>query len=1343
MGAIGGGNSLFAYTTSDLTSAGWTQVTSNSITGINDNYYVLVDANSSNYVMSNDASHFRPCYKTIDDPVANPSFVWILEGSDNKFYLKSASTGAYIKQADGWNTSVGYARDNRKKITAEFTLSDGKYSLKCIESNSLIGHWNDNGAAVAADGENIAANKAAANAPGFYLYSIPKATYDAALVSSRSAAVSAATKASPVEVTSWIQNADFSNDWGGWESTFDGSGNMQWTGSKAFESWNATNVVVKQELVVPNGLYKFIGDVISGPGATKAAYLFATGDATVNSVAVSAEASAGNYGTMSSEVAGNTLTADNVYVSTNAITIGMNQSTGWVVADNFKLYYYGPSIKGDAVKFTTGDAVTAGQWYYFDVAAAGNYQITTTDELTNIVYTTDGTILIEDEATVTTNPTAVTALTSGRIYFKSSNAATITIVPDAYAYEVNAPTASIADASYIQSLTTISFDFSSAATTNDPDATFALLNGSATASLKLAGSEVATGALSLDGKVLTATFSELSLTQASTYTVEVAADVVGYEGQVANAAISTSFKTGVIANGVYYFKKNDADIYITRGGWYGTEAVADNFGLSFEATLQSDGTYTLKNIDHSLAANAAKYLNGSGSTYTDQGAFNWTIEATAGGYYLRPSSTEYMAATAQGEYPYSYLSKTTDASAAYVWSLLSKSEYAATLAAAKNAQAAAIATAAGISATTVAELESALVTDYGATDMTSSITNAALTANMDGWTQVKYNGVTYKDADANGTTAEIWNSTGGVKQDITSLPAGIYKVTVVATWRPGNKATATRVGAEANTTAWMYANTGSETNITQLKGWYEGGSTINSRADLVSSAANYINTTYVYVGEGETLTIGLASPSFCVEPWFPFYNWTLTRFEAKATEAEKQALAEAITDAETYTLGFEAGEYAPYTNVDAIEALAAARAIVPETASGEAVRAATTALTTATWTANTTEVNAIYGGDFTKYETVSGQDLPYGWNLYNTGNNSRIMGGTEGASNVGLSAASSGKALLMKFNATYGESEGYTMPLKAGKVYKITFKYGGWGNTPNTIVSLTDPDDDAITLNPNFKPATNDAQSDAAHWYDYEGYFASTTDGDYKLNFTKEESGQQQIVIADIELMSAEGLAIDGTKAMPTYAPGTYSKVSVARPISAAYNTLVVPFAITEEEVADKFGEGAEVCVVSSYDKNKDNISLTVQDGIEANKPVILKATTAGTSYEFTNKTLEAAAAEPKTEGAGVQMVGTYAASIDVPIGNNNFIINGDYMYYVDSEVIIRNTRAYIQLTDEIEGAKSRLSFSIVGDEATGIDAVEGGNAADNGAIYNLSGQRVGKDYKGIVIKNGKKVMMR
>lgn len=64
--------------------------------------------------------------------------------------------------------------------------------------------------------------------------------------------------------------------------------------------------------------------------------------------------------------------------------------------------------------------------------------------------------------------------------------------------------------------------------------------------------------------------------------------------------------------------------------------------------------------------------------------------------------------------------------------------------------------------------------------------------------------------------------------------------------------------------------------------------------------------------------------------------------------------------------------------------------------------------------------------------------------------------------------------------------------------------------------------------------------------------------------------------------------------------------------------------------------------------------------------------------------------------------------------------------------------RAYF--TGIPEGASAKLNF--IDGEATSINGVNAEAAAD-GAIYNLAGQKVSAAYKGIVIKNGKKYLMK
>ncbi len=76
--------------------------------------------------------------------------------------------------------------------------------------------------------------------------------------------------------------------------------------------------------------------------------------------------------------------------------------------------------------------------------------------------------------------------------------------------------------------------------------------------------------------------------------------------------------------------------------------------------------------------------------------------------------------------------------------------------------------------------------------------------------------------------------------------------------------------------------------------------------------------------------------------------------------------------------------------------------------------------------------------------------------------------------------------------------------------------------------------------------------------------------------------------------------------------------------------------------------------------------------------------------------------------------------------------------YKANNNKVAKN-RAYIQVSAELSGAKS---FTInLEDDPTGIVNLNDNVNANEGAIYNLAGQRLGKMQKGINIINGKKVL--
>lgn len=1334
---VGGVLSASAYTVDDLTAAGWTKITTSSISGVADNYYMLVDANSSAYVMSNDATHFRPCYKTLADPVANPSFVWILEGSDNSFNLKSFSTGAYFKQASGWNTAMGYAREDRTKITCLFTLSGEKYTAKCVETNNFIGHWNDDGASVKEDGESVAANKGEANAPGFYLYAIPRSQFIAALSASRFTTVSTATKASPVDVTSYIQNADWSSDWGGWESTFTSSGNMQW-GQQTLESWNANNVVIKQELKgVPNGCYKLTADVISGPGATKAAYVYATGDSKVSSDVVSAEASANNYNTMSSEVAGKTLTADNVNVTGNAITVGIDQSTGWIVADNFKLYYYGPNLAANAVALPVGGAMTANTWYYIDVLSDSEYDLTATT-LDDIVYTTDGSILVEDQATVTVNfsSTNPVALTAGRYYIKSSSDNNFAFEAHTKIYSVGDFTAtSIADNTYLQTLTTVTFTLGDAAT-NDLTAALAL-QGTPVTKLNDGTSDIADGALSISGNVVTATYTSVALDPAKTYTITLPADAVAWDKNTENknAEKVITFKTPALFDNTYFIATTDGTQFISRGGNSNTEAILDEFGIAATFTTDANNVTTIKFVDNN------KHLaGGSNSVYNDKTRAeleteeagkgeraNWTITANADGYNIYSTKwNKYIGKGEGAEAPY-YPTVATYVDAAYKWMLVTPAAHATTVAAYKDANAAAVATAAyaaGITAvagkTTVAALK-AVIEGAGWVGKNIDVTDAITSV------QEKY---------------QFADSETPVSESLTGLENGIYKVKLSVFKRIADNNTTYDLYSknQDSPTAYLFAGDNkaqvpsvmSEYSTEVYTGGYgpnyspESGKNYpnnTTNAGQAFDAGRYTLEVFAYVSDG-TLNIGLKNPAkYFNSNWLCYRDLEVTLY--KEFTGDYTDLASAISTAEsTHTLGFENGEYAPYNNVAALTALAAAKTLNTnqDATTQTEIDNATTALTSATWTANNADVDAIYNGNFSSAEDWG----LTGWTRTNSWGQQR-----DDVDNT--SASTTYGYYNQPGSLQYGNAGVYTMPLKANTVYQLSFKYASWENNSNNgvTVSVLKGDDGmaALVFEKNGK-----IYKETGAFVTKTFVFATGAAGNYVL--TLANSGNT--VMTDVSITKAASQVLEfADGSVPTYAPGTYPSVKITRTLTAnRWATAVYPFALSTDDVNN-------IAVLGSYTASTGELNFSSATSSEANVPFLMRSTAGATVINLSNVAVAATAAEPEATASEVSLKGTYS-QIEIDDTEKNYVLSNNVIYEVGSaKATITPYRAYFQV-DQSVAPEARLQSFAVDGEATAIEGIAMGKKIGNGNVYNLKGQKMnGKLGKDIYVIDGKKAVIK
>lgn len=257
-----------------------------------------------------------------------------------------------------------------------------------------------------------------------------------------------------------------------------------------------------------------------------------------------------------------------------------------------------------------------------------------------------------------------------------------------------------------------------------------------------------------------------------------------------------------------------------------------------------------------------------------------------------------------------------------------------------------------------------------------------------------------------------------------------------------------------------------------------------------------------------------------------------------ATEEQKQALKDAIAQAESHVLGFEVGEYAPYNNVDAAKALAAAQAIDVEVEQAEVVAEALAALEVAVWTANEEEMNAIFDASFEYAYSTEGNVQPIAWHGINNHDNAtdiRYM--WNATKDAGLTATSTDKALFTKYNAFYGTEVGYTMPLKENTKYELTFIYGGWSDCQKDgYVTITGPNDEVVELSADRLPLDAvDGHTNPASWKTYTATFTTGAAGNYVLGLRtgrEAEGKQSQYVYGDFKLYTAVPEKTDYTDAI-------------------------------------------------------------------------------------------------------------------------------------------------------------------------------------------------------------------
>lgn len=209
-----------------------------------------------------------------------------------------------------------------------------------------------------------------------------------------------------------------------------------------------------------------------------------------------------------------------------------------------------------------------------------------------------------------------------------------------------------------------------------------------------------------------------------------------------------------------------------------------------------------------------------------------------------------------------------------------------------------------------------------------------------------------------------------------------------------------------------------------------------------------------------------------------------------------------------------------------------------------------------------------------------------------------------------------------------------------------------------------------------------------------------------------------------------------------------YDGVVVARSLKAnTWNSFCVPFAMSADDIAENFGDDAEVKSLDGLTVEGENYNLKFVDAtsIEAGKPYMVRVQNAVNEiavYDTENMIEVDTRVAGFTSGISEDMehsVDFHGNFTKQLAPRDSYIISSNNFYFVDSDVNLKGFRGYFTIEDVSGSNKARiLSFSFE-NVATGIEGVIVEGLDTN--IYDLQGRRVMNAKNGMYLINGKKVI--
>lgn len=189
-------------------------------------------------------------------------------------------------------------------------------------------------------------------------------------------------------------------------------------------------------------------------------------------------------------------------------------------------------------------------------------------------------------------------------------------------------------------------------------------------------------------------------------------------------------------------------------------------------------------------------------------------------------------------------------------------------------------------------------------------------------------------------------------------------------------------------------------------------------------------------------------------------------------------------------------------------------------------------------------------------------------------------------------------------------------------------------------------------------------------------------------------------------------------------------------------STIYLPFALTADELA-KVGKAYTLSAVSG-----STATFTPVQEIKAYTPYLLIPSDDGKLLKNITATKDIAVPhEAKTSVSGsYSFVGTLRAKESVKQEGKEiygFSASQGKFVHAGSNASINAFRAYIAVPSTAHSTAASRSIDIDFGGTTGINEIQNAHSSSAAATYDVAGKRVDKNYKGVVIRNGKKMIQK